>query len=515
MSKKYTLIPDTSEIDGRVREVDEIEKRLLEKLDKLERVKEEGRRLPEEGLSDYEDPETGYVVTMETVEEEGTGGFMEGMMGKYVTIRSTVDRGGYEMEGYYERFDEKGAVGYFRRRVEGAEVFGETRGYGFEGYVRIESEERVVVRRVGKEAGGGEVAKVREKGGGMEVYGVVDREGEMVEGGEVFVRIDGAKVYTSMVGGKYSGPSVVVREGGVRFEGILEDLRYKRGVLWYNGKEGPVYEGEFDQSGRPSGEGVLRHGGLVYEGHFEAGLMQGECQYRNSETGEVFRGTFKDNVIVGRGVHEIPGKFKYEGEFLDGRYNGHGRFTYENGSIFEGEFKDGRFEGIGRIITTQGDVLEGKFADWNPAGELKMKNSKGENYQGKFKDKEKFDGDIVVGGSKETVDFSGDVSEMVRRDFESLSEKKSNSSIESNPQSNEKPESHVHRFSSNPHWYRHLHIPPYKLYDPLANKMPFRSCIISIPSLFPRMPSLRSNRVFIAQLAVLSSISIVSSRSYI
>lgn len=33
---------------------------------------------------------------------------------------------------------------------------------------------------------------------------------------------------------------------------------------------------------------------------------------------------------------------RYEGDFIDGKYEGKGKYYYKNGDMFEGVFKDGK-----------------------------------------------------------------------------------------------------------------------------------------------------------------------------
>lgn len=46
-----------------------------------------------------------------------------------------------------------------------------------------------------------------------------------------------------------------------------------------------------------------------------------------------------------------PNSIRYEGEFLNGQFQGTGVFSRYDGMKFEGEFKDGRVEGYGEPAT--------------------------------------------------------------------------------------------------------------------------------------------------------------------
>lgn len=58
----------------------------------------------------------------------------------------------------------------------------------------------------------------------------------------------------------------------------------------------------------------------------------------------------------------IIGKGKFEGETVDGWYQGKGSFKYENGVIYEGDFEKGQFHGEGVLIYPNGGRYKGKWA---------------------------------------------------------------------------------------------------------------------------------------------------------
>jgi hypothetical protein len=45
---------------------------------------------------------------------------------------------------------------------------------------------------------------------------------------------------------------------------------------------------------------------------------------------------------------------KYEGEFVDGRYEGHGVYSKGDGMKFEGQFKGGKIDGQGKVTFPDG-----------------------------------------------------------------------------------------------------------------------------------------------------------------
>lgn len=108
--------------------------------------------------------------------------------------------------------------------------------------------------------------------------------------------------------------------------------------------------------GRRHGVGQLKfQDGTCYAGQFENGLFHG--------SGVLF---FTDGSrCVSKGESKKKGgpqsrdksdtlsfrRFRYEGEFAHGKFQGTGVFSRYDGMRFEGEFKDGRVEGYGESVT--------------------------------------------------------------------------------------------------------------------------------------------------------------------
>ena len=51
----------------------------------------------------------------------------------------------------------------------------------------------------------------------------------------------------------------------------------------------------------------------------------------------------------------------YKGELKDGKFHGHGTYTWLNGSKYVGEWKCGKLHGHGEITFSYGDQYEGEF----------------------------------------------------------------------------------------------------------------------------------------------------------
>jgi len=73
---------------------------------------------------------------------------------------------------------------------------------------------------------------------------------------------------------------------------------------------------------------------------------------------------------------------KYEGEFVDGKQEGIGRYTFENGEYY-GHFSDNEFDGNGKLAIS-GEIYEGEFKNGKRHGKGILKRANGDKYEGKF-----------------------------------------------------------------------------------------------------------------------------------
>ncbi|XP_067858138.1 MORN repeat-containing protein 4 isoform X3 [Heptranchias perlo] len=76
-------------------------------------------------------------------------------------------------------------------------------------------------------------------------------------------------------------------------------------------------------------------------------LIKGTFTY---SSGEEYHGEWKEVF----GIHMVQHCHHYEGEFVQGKFQGVGVFTRCDGMKFEGEFKNGRVEGYGLLTFPDG-----------------------------------------------------------------------------------------------------------------------------------------------------------------
>ena len=75
----------------------------------------------------------------------------------------------------------------------------------------------------------------------------------------------------------------------------------------------------------------------------------------------------------------------YTGTTIQGKMNGQGKMTFENGDTYEGEFVDGYFQGMGTYTSKDGWTYEGQFVKGQADGQGKLTTQDNIVYEGTFK----------------------------------------------------------------------------------------------------------------------------------
>ena len=77
------------------------------------------------------------------------------------------------------------------------------------------------------------------------------------------------------------------------------------------------------------------------------------------------------NCVNGQGTctyADIPGS-KYVGEFMNGKKNGQGTFTWADGAKYVGGWMDGKMHGQGTFTKDDGAIFKGLFKNGKYVGE--------------------------------------------------------------------------------------------------------------------------------------------------
>lgn len=90
----------------------------------------------------------------------------------------------------------------------------------------------------------------------------------------------------------------------------------------------------------------------------------------------------------GRGImkvsSKISGEKKYNGDFLNGRFDGDGILAYQDGRKYKGKFENGKFV-AGIVLYPNGNTYEGQLLKEKPHGEGVLTLPDGRKYIGEFR----------------------------------------------------------------------------------------------------------------------------------
>ncbi|XP_044476382.1 radial spoke head 10 homolog B-like [Mangifera indica] len=79
--------------------------------------------------------------------------------------------------------------------------------------------------------------------------------------------------------------------------------------------------------------------------------------------GDVYEGEFHIGKCSGSGVYYYYKKGRYEGDWIDGKYDGYGVETWARGSRYRGQYRQGLRHGIGAYRFYTGDVYAGEWSN--------------------------------------------------------------------------------------------------------------------------------------------------------
>ena len=133
------------------------------------------------------------------------------------------------------------------------------------------------------------------------------------------------------------------------------------------------------------GLGKIKYDGEIFNDKFEG---KGKYYYENDE---YYIGLFKNGLKNGEGIEYYQnGNIKYEGEFVDDKFEGKGKYIFKNGESYKGDFKNGLFHGKGIYYYKDGNIrYAGDFIDDKFEGNGKYNYENGEYYIGQWKNDKK------------------------------------------------------------------------------------------------------------------------------
>ena len=136
----------------------------------------------------------------------------------------------------------------------------------------------------------------------------------------------------------------------IRNKGKYVDGKY----IWVDNK---YYVGEFSNN-IPNGKGIKYYpnGNLLYEGNFVNGKFDGIGKYYYDD-GDTFLGEYKQGLRDGKGtLYYKNGKIRYEGDYINDKKQGKGKYIWENGDYYIGDFENDLFHGKGKHYYANGQL---------------------------------------------------------------------------------------------------------------------------------------------------------------
>ena len=143
----------------------------------------------------------------------------------------------------------------------------------------------------------------------------------------------------------------------------------------------------------PNGKGkhYYSNGAIKYDGDWINGKYEGKGMYYINDY-IFYIGEFKNGLRHGKGTEYYPnGNITYQGDFINDQFEGFGTYVLENGVYYVGEWKFGLRHGKGTLyyadgkIKYKGDWINDKFDGY---GIYYLDNGDGQHYQGQFKNGE-------------------------------------------------------------------------------------------------------------------------------
>ena len=159
-----------------------------------------------------------------------------------------------------------------------------------------------------------------------------------------------------------------------------KNIKEGRGILiWPNGAK---YTGYF-QNNMQNIKGKIYHAdGDIYEGEWLDDKANGEGKYIRK--GLIYEGQWKNDRQNGHGIEKLDDGSYYEGDFVNGKKEGKGKYVWADGSSYIGEFKDNAFNGKGKYIWDNRREYDGDWVKGKMEGKGIFKWPDGRRFEGNY-----------------------------------------------------------------------------------------------------------------------------------
>ncbi len=130
---------------------------------------------------------------------------------------------------------------------------------------------------------------------------------------------------------------------------------------------------------------LVYENGSQYVGEVKNGKANGVGKLTDL-AGNVWEGTFADDLLQGYGKYSGFDFVEYTGEFKDSQFDGLGYIVYPNGDEYWGQFEESKKIGVGKMVFAEsGCVYEGAWEEDNMSGFGWMTWSAGDVYWGNWR----------------------------------------------------------------------------------------------------------------------------------
>mmetsp|Transcript_14687 Transcript_14687/g.20474 ORF Transcript_14687/g.20474 Transcript_14687/m.20474 type:complete len:370 (+) Transcript_14687:163-1272(+) len=120
------------------------------------------------------------------------------------------------------------------------------------------------------------------------------------------------------------------------------------------------YRGQLNEKGQREGHGIMTFSNGVYEGQWMQDKMHGKGKFEFN-SGSVYEGEFKADQFNGMGSYTWKDGKSYSGNYVDGKRHGMGKQQYKNGTWYDGEWSNDKKNGKGAFAQADGDVYTGTW----------------------------------------------------------------------------------------------------------------------------------------------------------
>ena len=159
-------------------------------------------------------------------------------------------------------------------------------------------------------------------------------------------------------------------------------LNGKGKMIYDNGDD--YYEGNFVENELSGNNCIHKLHGNIFKGNFNHNTLngKGECLFKN---GAYMKGEFAGDKLDGQGERSFEDGSYYSGEFKENKFSGQGKYFWQakdSTKWFEGNFENGKRNGHGILHLNNETLVTGNWKTDCPDGEMKVtKESKGDSME--------------------------------------------------------------------------------------------------------------------------------------